>query len=427
LQIALAILAALATAAMAIVAVRTLYQSPIVGAGLVALLVLAEAVLVDMPALKGEISLYPHDLACALFAAAGLLRLLWACRPKAAHFFLFGLCAFFLLSAFRGIDQFGLQTAGNESRGTAYALCAAFYFMTFSYDDLTRNRLINLMLACAYGLAGLAVFRWTALLLNIPVPSNWAEVSGDKAIRVLNASQALIVCQVAMLAWTLQVRRQGIGVQRLLVYLLILIVLILQHRSVWIAGAVAGAWLYFRSGRETRFNWRQIAYITIAGTCAICITMLIAGDTLLNFIQDSIFAAAGDHSTLAWRVAGWDQLLFGQSQLGLGRRVIAGIIWEQAPHSYYIQVLLRMGAVGLLLLIGVYANCMNRLRTNPLLQAWLVSQIVFFIAYSPGMEQGMILGFAVGCVSLAQSSVANESRATTEFSESLRKASIATA
>src|SRR6202042_2021363 len=120
----------------------------------------------------------------------------------------------------RGIDEFGLQTAGNEARGTAYALCAAFYFMTFSYDDAIRRRLTNVMLVCAGGLAALAVFRWAALLLGIPVPANWADVGGDKAIRVLNASQALIVCQVAMLAWTLQVRHRRAGIQTLLVYLL---------------------------------------------------------------------------------------------------------------------------------------------------------------------------------------------------------------
>ncbi len=216
MEIALYIFAALAAAAIVIVILHALCRSPVVGAALVALLVLAEAVVVEMPPLKADVSLYPHDFACGFFAAAGVLRLLWVIRPRAAHLFLGGLCACFLLSFARGIGEFGLQPAGSESRGTAYALCAAFYFMTFSYDDATRRRLIQVMLACGCGLAGLALFRWAAILMHLPVPANWATVGGGKAIRVLNASQTLVVCQVAMLAGAIEAHRRPVRPLRLL-------------------------------------------------------------------------------------------------------------------------------------------------------------------------------------------------------------------
>lgn len=416
MEITLSIFAALAIAVTAAFAVRAICRSPVAGAALVGLLLLAEAGLVEMPQLKTDISLYPHDFACALFAVAGLLRLMWTTPLKTAHIVLVGLCGCFLFSLLRGINEFGLQPSGNESRATAYALCAAFYFMTFSYDQATCRRLIQLMLACACGLAGLAVFRWAAILTNFPVPANWADVGGGKAIRVLNASQALFMCQAAMLAAMIQFRAR-----RWFVCVLALIVLVLQHRSVWIAGAIGAAWLYCRSSREARFNWRTAVPFAIAAVVVLCLIVLITGNSFLDGLQDSVIETTRDHSTLAWRVAGWEELLTGHAQLGLDawffgqpfgagfRRVIAGILSEQAPHSYVVLVILRMGAAGAVMLFGAYGMCLNRLHRGaaggyvPLLQAWLVTQIVYFAAYSPGMEQGALLGIAIACVSLARS------------------------
>ena len=116
------------------------------------------------PELKIGVSVYPHDFAFVIFfAGAGLLRLMWDCRPKSSHYFLLGLCVCFAYSGIRGIGDYGLQTAGNESRGTAYALAAAFYFMTFTYDDTIRRRLVNVFIARGCGLAGLAMLRRAAL------------------------------------------------------------------------------------------------------------------------------------------------------------------------------------------------------------------------------------------------------------------------
>jgi nitrate reductase gamma subunit len=74
------------------------------------------------------------------------------------------------------------------------------------------------------------------------------------------------------------------------------------------------------------------------------------------------------------------------------------------PHNYYIQTLLRTGAVGLAALLGTYVLVMRRLgrlslrglgRHGDMFWVLLAVQLVFDIAYGLPWSQSIILGMAM--------------------------------
>jgi O-antigen ligase len=84
--------------------------------------------------------------------------------------------------------------------------------------------------------------------------------------------------------------------------------------------------------------------------------------------------------------------------------------WD--PHNFYVQTLLRGGAVGLALLLMTYVGTLARLlrpKDEPgrltlpprLVFVMLVTQMAFILAYHMPYEQAVWLGLAVGMAASA--------------------------
>ncbi len=95
--------------------------------------------------------------------------------------------------------------------------------------------------------------------------------------------------------------------------------------------------------------------------------------------------------------------------LGSGfTREVQGSEVEAEPHNFYVTVLLRGGVVGLLALVALTVGLLRALWRLPapgdqdgllapgVFPALLAMQIVWFIAWIPGMEQGIVTGLAAG-------------------------------
>jgi O-antigen ligase len=82
-----------------------------------------------------------------------------------------------------------------------------------------------------------------------------------------------------------------------------------------------------------------------------------------------------------------------------GSEVVAG------PHNFYIEMLLRTGIFGLFALLALTVGLLVATwRTSAddagafgsgVLAALLVMQLVWFMAWVPGMEQGIVTGIAI--------------------------------
>lgn len=126
-------------------------------------------------------------------------------------------------------------------------------------------------------------------------------------------------------------------------------------------------------------------------------------------------------TTVTWRFESWQALLTGDylsgpTEYAIGKPFGAGYdryisVGEVniSPHNFYVQTLLRAGALGLAALLYFYAVSVTRLRRFKafaqgkslfarLMYVLLLTQLVYFLAYAPSYEQGVLLGIAASLV-----------------------------
>jgi O-antigen ligase len=200
-------------------------------------------------------------------------------------------------------------------------------------------------------------------------------------------------------------------------------VFLLQHRTVWVAflAALAVAALRIR-GLATR-----VAVVLVLGGAlgSYLILGLFAGSEQPS-LAESLSVQTSNVDTFFWRVEGWEALLRDQAaesadEIAIGtpygtgfRRLVAGGEVTSSPHNFYISTYLRQGILGLaafLLAYGYALVQLSRRAKRPglgfadpdTMLVLLVSQLTFFIAYAPRMEQGLILGLAVALARAADS------------------------
>jgi hypothetical protein len=375
----------------------------------VAALSLVESFTGPYPALSAGIALYPHDFLCGALAALFLVEVARRRRAPAPIAILLILAAAVLAQTLHGILTIGLATAGNEARNTSYFLAAAACFG--AAPPAAARRALKIIALYAGTLVLLALARWT-ILAFAPSLALWGDVGGGKAIRVLNAAQALLLCQSALLAgvWALtNTRRRRTAAAWIL--LVAAAILVLQQRSVWLVAAIGALWLFFRTYSLRIASWRRAIAVSCILLAAAALIVFLAGGFSPEFL-DSLTEPADPHSTLAWRIKGWEALLTQPASLfqwlfgcpfGTGYlRTIDGALRDEAPHNFYLQTLLRSGIAGVALLVAAYGALFFRTRQParqlpfaPLAAEIIaLTQLVFFFAYSPTADQGLLLGIA---------------------------------
>ena len=191
--------------------------------------------------------------------------------------------------------------------------------------------------------------------------------------------------------------------------------LLLQHRTVWVVTTLVGVYVLTRERALTR----QALVGMVAGVVvfsALSFTVFDAGD---GPIGDQLASSATETGTFEWRVAGWAALidasgpegpteqLLGAPFGGGWERVLDGNVVDVSPHNMYLETYLRTGAIGLLLLLGLYAVTLRRLVREPppaaltgywgsghILGGLLVGQMIYYVTYTPNAAQALLLGLA---------------------------------
>jgi hypothetical protein len=399
--------------------ILVLLNSPLLGTGLVLSLFALEAAFISLPGIALGIFLYPQDLVFGLLFITAVLRQLL--RPRWSRIDLGWMLFVFIvfLSFVRGLSVYGAKGAGTDFRGYFYLVAGALYLRSFALTEKRQRHILDQMLLAAWALLVLAVFRWSVDLLHFG-SQPWRDLSGNR-FRVLTSHQALFLAAVFIAALHRQLGKQPSRRWRYSSVVLLPAILLLQHRSVWIASLVGVFATFLFAGRRRGRAATVIASVSVASAV---VALTFFGSDIsevglsLSTSAQSAFSSTG--GTFVWRIEGWQALLetgtrsatdnligqpFGSGFL----RYVRGARIEVQPHNFYVQTFLRAGGVGLLALVVACGSLVARAfawRTNHygdvgyprLFGIFILMQLTYWIAYAPSYSESVLLGLSLSCL-----------------------------
>jgi O-antigen ligase len=382
-----------------------------VGAAIVlGLIVVYETGLIELAVEIGAVRVQAADLLFVLLLAAATARLLRVERLTTAQRLLIAIGIITLWALARGVGPFGAPAAINEARKFLWFTGVALYFATVESRRDLLDRMVRMWLVTAAVLAGFAMLRWVG---------NAAGLAGgffgaDADLRVLPADMALLISQAALLSFPYLIERTA-GWRRFLAPAFLVLVLLLQHRTVWIVTA-AGVLLLFH--RERAIARRALVALAAMLMLLSALVFTVFDDPELQ-LTEQLATSAQSTATFEWRLEGWRSLLVDSGPEDLQEVLVGkpfGGGWARTlpngrvidanitPHNFYLESVLRIGVLGLFLLVAVYALALR--RTNASRRSWspegllsptvlfvmIAVQLIYFLTYSPDLAQAMLLG-----------------------------------
>lgn len=340
-----------------------------------------------------------------------------------AWFFFAGLV---LISTLSGIASFG-SSAGVQARSYYYFIAAASYAMSFQMDSRRLVSIYNSLITTTCLLICIAIYRWIVYYLPIPSllpPGGVYNIDG--AIRVIYSNHALVIAQVMVASFFFFIATPGFAAMRLLSPLLLGMVVVLQHRSVWVA-AMAGIMARILLGK-TKSGSALSQFAVVLVIAALTAIPLFLSDKLSGVTQQVSKSAAGALSgsgtggerlqswgelVKKWYTAGPRSILIGQSFGSDSTRTVTDSRGESRQISYiahnlYVQNLYNTGILGLLtysialtyVLLGLYRICKTE-RSDvhaEVLFVLIVIQTIYYIPYGVDYLQALIFGAALAYV-----------------------------
>lgn len=393
------------------------YNSPVFAAVSVFCLFFLETALVYLVAFKLGLTIYPQDLLFVPMAFVAGLRLLKPDVLRKIPKSLWWVTALMSVSFIEGLVRHG-STAGVEFRSDFYFLTCIFFFSSFEWSQQRFSQLFKWVFPIASLMLIIVWYRWTADTLNL----NWIEPLWRYAdatgvpLRVINSSQALLLGQALILLVYAMASGDAFARWRFLVPFLAVSIIVLQHRSVWVSAflPVIMAALIVRQG-QARLASRLGMIVLLSAI--VLVPLLATGkfDSATSAVTDAAERATSTTGgTFVARVEGWDELLKQWTSAGprawlIGNSYGSGFARESggqevtyAPHNYLVQLLLRVGAIGLMAFLLFHWYLIKgaiRLASKPYAEltgfamiGLIFSQILYYIPYSPNYLQGVFLG-----------------------------------
>jgi O-Antigen ligase len=390
-----------------------------VAAALVLGSVVVQAFFVDrVPALilPGEVRVYVTDVVVSLVVGAAVLRLLRTRRFDRYQRWLLLLSVLLLVSLVRGVAAVGMQQSVNELRHYLFFAGVAVYFATFPPAVGLYDRIGRIWLVVSIPMMVLVSVRWLAVFAGIDLGVPAEKFGADAAIRVIDGPFTFFLASAFVLTIPAWLRGEQQRWVRRISVLLLLFVLVLNRRTVWLAIVIGVAVVMLR---DRRLGRRALLLVTLGAVMTAVAFVWLGG--LQEGSQPVVQSGSG---TLSWRVEGWSELVGAWSRsstnwaigqpLGSGfTRQIEGIEVGSHPHNFYIEILIRTGAAGLVALIALTVGLLRALWRTPVrdagllgpgvLPALLAMQLIWFLTWEPGSEHGIVTGLATA-VAAAQAS-----------------------
>lgn len=393
-------------------------QRPLWGAWVLAIGFLVETWFIIAPQVPLGIRVSSTDLVALLLLGGLAGRLFMLGMPIQRGLFLAWLAfgALMLASGAAGLIKFGTP-AGVELRENFYFWVAGLYFASFRYTADDLHRLRRVMVVAAWGVLAVAIYRWVGLEAGFVSRATFLVAGASSEFRAVGSQPALVVAMAGMLyfaRWLEGLR----GRDGLLAAVLLGFVVVFQHRSVWLATiAMLLALLWLRRERLPQvLPWLVAGNLVFGGLIAGALALGYL-DPLAGALEKSVTSVAEKSGTHTARIGGWVELLsdwvhYPIHQVFLGKpygsgfaRYVEGQLNTFSPHNFYVELLLRVGLVGLLIWLGVLFSLVwsagkGRLALLDragidLALAVMLGWMVFYVAYQGSYVHGAGYGVAL--------------------------------
>ena len=421
--LAFAVAVPVAVALSVVMTVFAAYRNFGFGVMALSLLLAFESILPGVGGLNLGIQLYPADCVTLLLLASSALRTVFMpiSRPRLFAWYVFA--AAFTSSLLLGLGSFG-TAGGVAAREYFYAIAAIAYALSFSGGRESVRSLGTALAWLSIGLLILVAARWliTVLQVDTLLPASGRFASSDaSSLRVIPSFEAFVIAQAALVALFYPGLSPALRRFRFATPLLIATIVVLQHRSVWIA---------FSAGAATRFalpraGGKAIVQLTAAlamvGALGGAIALSGQGAALSSDIGTAAQRAIALGDTAAARLDTWNFLLTRWSNSG-PRGWLIGLPFGESveryqvnvrgelirvgfsAHNYYVQTLFNLGLVGLLANVALYGSILIALirglkhpslgEQSAAMLILIVSQLAYYFPYGVNTFQGLVLGVA---------------------------------
>lgn len=332
----------------------------------------------------GGISIYPEDVlfgAMAIALAARSRQHVARLKGRPGAWLVVFLFAFMSLA--RGVGTFGVASAVNEFRATAYLIATTAWVLSYIDDDGFRRSFDRFLTALGWALVGLAVYHVSVRGLGSPDELVPLRGLTFQTSRPLVAGQAAVLALIG-LARLVQKRPWSAGA-------FLLVAFLCQHRSVW--AAMAGAFVLLAVASSPKVRARLAPALVLVPL----LTFVAWGVGLLGGLPTKIEYALTSTGTIDGRTFAWTTLISRQNAMGfdsimLGQpygsgfdRINAlGNVESFAPHNWFVVLYLRLGLLATVLVAGMLGMALVRAMRarDDLLIAWMALLIVYCVPYN---------------------------------------------
>ena len=369
------------------------------------------------------ISVYLMDLVTLLLlvlSAPFLLHRLFSglCRNDSLFVILMVFTLCLSLSYILGVKQFGVQGATNEFRSYLYLIAVVVYVSTLRMDQALWDSIVR-------------IWFWVATCLLLIAIIGFSDGNLSRSDRPLGSYETLFILCAGILA--VLVHAEGRLPLKYLPLLLLFfpMVVILQHRSVWVVALFAMILVFWLLPKvRSLVKWGLVGMLVFGS-----IGGVVFGSGLWDALQDSSQEALNTRtdkntSTFVWRFMGWKELLTGHQMDSLKEKALGntfGSGWERtmvtgngviipvnvSPHSFYVQSLLRCGAVGLIAFLQlnfrlvqqsfkwsrVYPQEGGSMRCIAIL---IIATMCFYLVYGAHYTHGILFGSGIAWCRIRQ-------------------------
>lgn len=320
----------------------------------------------------------------------------------------------FLIAIIRGLMVNPFNSVMEDIRRFVWAFVipiACMGSLPFSFDDERTVKKIDKF--CNIIMVFCFVCWFMDIGLNVHIVS--AQSDAETTMRVLRPEQALTMALLASKA----VCDDLSGNENKLSYrtiLMIITVVLLQHRSAWVALAAGLAYLLLVSkmggvNLKKLFKSKKFIAQLFGGVAVLCMVFFALRNTnLMHQLQVGLEGLKGDDgTTLNYREQLWAahfatlskvQWIIGKP-FGSGYYIaLSSYSREITPHNAYVQTILRCGIIGISCVVVYILSVLRAARKVRFSagEAMCVMFLVFFYAYTYNFFPSVILGIAVRTV-----------------------------